>query len=462
MTVTTPATSAHASVAATLERVEQALDNDRLPVEIFNDEAVFKAEMDQIFGTCWVFLAHESEIPKAGDFVQRRIGVDPVIVTRDGKGGVNVLSNYCRHRGTQVCQTDAGNSRFFKCPYHGWTYSNDGDLVGTPNKHGAYAENLDPKEWGLYRAPRVDSRFGFIFASLAAEGPTLDEYLGGAGWMLQMMVGLHPDGMRVAGPPERYKLKANWKTGSENFAGDTYHVGTLHYSNEEIGLAPDLKSNVEVTRSYDFGNGHYTIGFPFVELAGPFAAFWGYDPETAAKFDLSGLDETQRHMVENEPPIVGTIFPNLSFLRSPAPIRVGEMEMAVITTFRQWQPVGPGEMELWNWQFVWTFQTEEQALEAYTIGQFTFGSAGTFEVDDTVAWEGAPKAAKSPWMRRQEMEFSFGQAHMSPVNREPDPTYKGPGIKRPTGFGEHNQISFYRHWVNTLRHGTRATSVQEG
>ena len=148
MTVTTPATSLHADVAATLDRVEQALDNDRLPVGIFNDEAVFKAEMDQIFGTCWVFLAHESEIPKAGDFVQRRIGVDPVIVTRDGNGGVNVLSNYCRHRGTQVCQTDAGNSRFFKCPYHGWTYSNSGDLVGTPHKHGAYGEHLDPKEWG--------------------------------------------------------------------------------------------------------------------------------------------------------------------------------------------------------------------------------------------------------------------------------------------------------------------------
>src|SRR4051794_17385989 len=100
MTVTTPATSAHASVAATLERVEQSLDNDRLPVEIFNDEAVFKAEMDQIFGTCWVFLAHESEIPKAGDFVQRRIGGDPVIVTRDGNGGETELSENCPPPGT--------------------------------------------------------------------------------------------------------------------------------------------------------------------------------------------------------------------------------------------------------------------------------------------------------------------------------------------------------------------------
>ena len=170
MTITTPGVTPE--VAPILDRVETELANDLVPVEIFNDEAVFRAEMEQVFGTCWVFVAHESEMPKAGDFVQRRIGIDPVIVTRDGKGGINVLSNYCRHRGTQVCQTDTGNSRFFKCPYHGWTYANDGDLVGTPHMHDAYGERMDPKEWGLKRAPRVGVRSGFIFASLAQDGPS--------------------------------------------------------------------------------------------------------------------------------------------------------------------------------------------------------------------------------------------------------------------------------------------------
>ena len=426
-------------------------------MEIFNDEAVFAAEMDQIFGTCWVFLGHESEIPNSGDFVQRRIGVDPVIVTRDGEGAINVLSNYCRHRGTQVCQTDTGNSRFFVCPYHGWTFSNKGDLVGTPNKQDAYGEGLDPKEWGLYRAPRVDVRSGMIFASLAPEGPSLDEYLGGAGWVLQMLLDLHPDGMRVAGPPERYKLQSNWKTGAENFAGDVYHVGSLHYSNEEVGLGGASKSQCEVSELIAYDNGHSSIHVR-ADVTG--MTLWGYDADIASQFDLSGLDETQKGLIVHEQPIVGTIFPNLSFLRAALPVTVGG-EMAVITTFRQWQPIGPGEMELWNWQFVWKFQNEQQALDSYMIGQFTFGSAGTFEVDDTVAWEGAPKAAKSPWMRRQAMEFNFEQAHLSTVDSEPDPNYRGPGVKRHTGYGERNQLGFYRHWLKTLRRGVEATNTQE-
>ncbi|QYN33513.1 Rieske 2Fe-2S domain-containing protein [Pseudonocardia sp. DSM 110487] len=444
-----------------LHRVEQALAEDRLPAEIFNDDALFAAEMDQVFGTCWVFVAHESEIPNPGDFVQRRIGVDPVIVTRDGHGGVNVLSNYCRHRGTQVCQTDTGNSRFFKCPYHGWTYSNNGDLVGTPNMRGAYGTPLDAKEWGLFRAPRVDVRSGMIFASLAAEGPSLEEYLGDAAWMLEMLVDLHPKGMRVAGPPERYKLKSDWKTGAENFSGDAYHVGTLHYSNEQIRIIQGTKANVEVTRLYDFGSGHYSINMPFTEVAGPEFTFWGYGAETAAKFDLSGLDEAQQHIVTHEPPIIGNIFPNLSFVRAPIPLATDgqfTMQMAVATIFRQWQPIGPGQMEVWNWQFVWDFQSEEESLASAVAGQFVFGSAGTFEVDDTVAWEGAPKAAKSPWMKREDMQFNFEQAHRS-VEREPDPAYQGRGIKRGTGYGEHNQLNFYRHWLRTLRFGAQPNTA---
>src|SRR4051812_37495463 len=90
MTVTEP--NVASEVSPILDRVEAELAKNRVPIEIWNNDAVFRAEMDQVFGTCWVFVAHESEIPKAGDFVQRRIGLDPVIVTRDGKGGINVLS----------------------------------------------------------------------------------------------------------------------------------------------------------------------------------------------------------------------------------------------------------------------------------------------------------------------------------------------------------------------------------
>src|ERR1700752_2604911 len=265
MTVITPTNASE--VTPILDRVETELEKNRVPAEIWNNEAIFRAELDQVFGTCWVFVAHENEIPKAGDFVQRRIGLDPVIVTRDGTGGINVLSNYCRHRGSQVCQTDTGNSRFFKCPYHGWTYSNNGDLVGTPHMRQAYGTRLDPKEWGLKSAPRVAVRSGFTFASLAQEGPSLDEYLGGGGWMLDILVNLAPGGGKVAGPPERYKIKEYWKAGTESFSG----------------------------HAYELGNGPATLGMGWAKVGLP---LWSYSPETAAQFDLWFLDDAQRYVLE--------------------------------------------------------------------------------------------------------------------------------------------------------------------
>ncbi|GAA0995946.1 SRPBCC family protein [Acrocarpospora macrocephala] len=432
-----------------LARTETGLADDLLPVEIFNDSAVFQAEVERIFGRSWVFVAHESEIPNPGDFVQRRIGLDPVIVTRDGEGGINVLSNYCRHRGTQVCQTDQGNSRFFKCNYHGWTYANTGELVGTPFLRRAYGEPLDGKEWGLLRAPRVDSRHGFVFASLSADVEPLGDYLGGAGWMLDALVGLHPDGMRVAGPPDRYQVKANWKTAAENFAGDIYHVPNLHGSMQEIGIAGGLDAGGEFGRPYEFGNGHAFMGIAWTTAVHPGFEFWGYPPEIKDHFDLSGLDEMQVHVVTHDGPIVGTIFPNLSFYRGIA--MDGSGLSSVITSFRQWQPVGPGELEVWSWQFVWTFQDEQSALQDAVIGQMQFGSAGVAEQDDTVAWEGAPRAAASPWARRERMMFHFQQGNKSEVDQSPDLTWKGPGIRRLTGFGEHNQLHFYRHWLRVMQ-----------
>jgi phenylpropionate dioxygenase-like ring-hydroxylating dioxygenase large terminal subunit len=433
-----------------LARVEKALDDDLLPVEIFNDEEVFQAEMERIFTRSWVFVAHETEIPAPGDFVQRRIGLDPVIVTRDGDGGINVLSNYCRHRGTQVCQTDQGNSRFFTCPYHGWTYSNTGDLVGTPMMRRAYGKPLDAKAWGLLRAPHVATRQGFVFASLSDDVPSLDEYLGGAGWMLDLLVGLHPDGMRVAGPPDRYRVRGDWKTAAENFSGDVYHVPNLHKSGEAVQMAYGIGAAADLGRTYELGNGHNFIGHAWTEVLGPDGAFWAYPPRVKDHFDLAGLDETQMRVIRDESPTVGTIFPNLSFIRVFSPDLPGGPLLA-FTSFRQWQPIGPGEIELWSWQFVWTFQSDEDALTDYVTGQFQFGSAGIFEQDDTVAWEGIARAGASPWARKAGMSFHFQQGNDSPIDQSPDPDWKGPGVHRLTGYGEHNQLNFYRHWLRVMK-----------
>jgi phenylpropionate dioxygenase-like ring-hydroxylating dioxygenase large terminal subunit len=439
--------SAH--IEALLDRVACGLEEDLLPAEVFGDPELFGVEMDRIFTNTWVFVAHETEIPNAGDFVQRRIGVDPVIVTRDGDGGVHVLSNYCRHRGTQICQTDTGNSRFFKCPYHGWTYANNGELVGTPMMQRAYGTPLDKDQWGLLRAPRVESRQGFIFASLSADVEPLDSFLGGAGWMLDLITGLHPDGMRVIGPPDRYKVKANWKTAAENFTGDVYHVPNLHVSVQEIELASGLDYVCEFGRKYEFDNGHAFLGLAWTAMIDPSFDFWGYPTEIKQNFDLSALDETQLHVIAHDGPIVGTIFPNFSFIRFPTPDATGKM--SVYTSFRQWQPIGPTEMEVWSWQLAWKFQSDESAMQDMIIGQSQFGSAGIVEEDDTVVWEGAARAAASPWARREQMRFHLQQGRNSPVDQSPDPTWKGPGTRRLTGYGETSQVSWYRHYLRVIQ-----------
>jgi nitrite reductase/ring-hydroxylating ferredoxin subunit len=441
-------------VDAMLDSVDAALVDDLVPVGIFNDEDIFRAEIERIFTKSWIFVAHATEIPNPGDYVTRRIGLDPVIVSRDDEGGVNVMSSYCRHRGTEVCQTDRGNTRFFKCPYHGWTYKSNGDFAGAPLLKEAYGGRLDAKKWGLVHAPHVDTHQGLIFASLDENAPSLREYLGGAAWMLDALVGMHPDGMRVIGPPDRYRVRANWKTAAENYSGDTYHVGWTHNSAERVGIAINLNAASRIGHSYEMGEGHNFAGQDWSMNIHPDFVGWGYPPEQFSKFDLSRLDKTQQWVVTKAPPVVGTIFPNLSFARFLGGTNMQEPP-GVFTSFRQWQPVGPGEFELVSWQLAWNFMSDEEVAKCYKIGQFGFGSAGLFEQDDTVNWEGIAKAGASPWLRQKGIAFNFQQGHNTAIDHSPDKDWRGPGTHRSTSYGEHLQLAFYRHWLKVMRAGAK-------
>ena len=104
------------------------------------------------------------------------LGLQPVIVTRDPtKGQFNVLLNCCRHQRAVVLE-ERGNTRVFRCGYHGWSYDNRGDLISVPDRRGNDELLLPPRE-GLTRVPRVASYCGFLFASLSAEGESLTEQL---------------------------------------------------------------------------------------------------------------------------------------------------------------------------------------------------------------------------------------------------------------------------------------------
>jgi len=94
---------ADASVDDLLDRVGQSIDDGTVPVDIFNDPRIHELELKRIYGRCWVFVGHASEIPEPGDYVLRYIGEDQFILVRDEHGEIRLLLNSCRHRGSAVC-----------------------------------------------------------------------------------------------------------------------------------------------------------------------------------------------------------------------------------------------------------------------------------------------------------------------------------------------------------------------
>ncbi|MGD9921075.1 MAG: aromatic ring-hydroxylating dioxygenase subunit alpha [Pseudorhodoplanes sp.] len=124
--------------------------------QIFASHELFQQELERIFSRAWLFVGHESLVPKPDDYFVSRMGTESVILTRDRQNRIHVLLNSCAHRGMKLCRYDNGNTRAFTCPYHGWSFSTDGDLVevpgglvGVPGIDTYYRRELDKKAWGL-------------------------------------------------------------------------------------------------------------------------------------------------------------------------------------------------------------------------------------------------------------------------------------------------------------------------
>jgi phenylpropionate dioxygenase-like ring-hydroxylating dioxygenase large terminal subunit len=89
---------------------DELVQDDRVHRLLYTDPNIFAREMAQVFGGCWVYLAHESQIPNDNDFITTKLGLRPLIVTRDSNGKIRALFNRCTHRGTTLCRWDKGNT----------------------------------------------------------------------------------------------------------------------------------------------------------------------------------------------------------------------------------------------------------------------------------------------------------------------------------------------------------------
>ncbi|GLZ49697.1 ring-hydroxylating oxygenase subunit alpha [Actinomycetospora sp. NBRC 106375] len=299
------------------DRIRSLVRPDAVHGSLYTDPAVYARELERIWYTTWVYVGHTSEVPEADDYVRKTIGPQQVVMTRDKTGAIHVLHNRCSHRGNLVCDADRGNAGSFRCPYHGWTFANTGDLLGFPFNQGYGGSSARDRLPGLAAAPRVEVYRGFVFASLAAEGPTLREHLGPAAERLDRLCALSPAGeVELTAGWVRHEVTANWKMLVENET-DGYHPQFVHssifsISGSGIGALYSDKSTA-VTRALGGGHTENDLSPEFRRLGVPMG--WAGTPETkipdyvAAMRAAHGTGKADEIMIDGSPHVM--IFPNL-------------------------------------------------------------------------------------------------------------------------------------------------------
>jgi phenylpropionate dioxygenase-like ring-hydroxylating dioxygenase large terminal subunit len=213
------------------ERISSLVQPGRVHRALYTDPQIFELELERIFGQAWIYVGHESQIRKPGDFIATRIGRKPLLLARDPEGRIQLVHNQCAHRGAMVVASEGGNSDEYRCCYHGWTYHLDGRLKAAPLLHGYPAQfESEKNDIGMRRVPRVASYRGFVFGSLAEDGPGLEDFLGYMTTSLDDMVDRAPDGeLECAGGTFKHAYKGNWKLYLENLC-DAAHPLFVHES----------------------------------------------------------------------------------------------------------------------------------------------------------------------------------------------------------------------------------------
>jgi phenylpropionate dioxygenase-like ring-hydroxylating dioxygenase large terminal subunit len=405
--------------------------------EIFVNEDIFEEEKVRIFSRAWLYVGHESQIKNPGDYFVSKMGAESVILTRDVAGKVHVFLNSCAHRGMRVCRYDEGNTKAFRCPYHAWTYKTDGTLIGVQDYENAYQPPFDKSEWGLTEVAQLANYMGTIWATWDKDAPSFEEYLGEARFAFDQ--GLcawdgGDSGTELLGSVQKWKVPCNWKFVAENFAGDWLH-GVSHRSVDMVRLGP----SGNVGRRDDFGQllvaaypqGHgilYSV-YPNKETRTEYAA----SPVTSEYFQKCWERRLEnKHELAGTCPLVGTIFPNMSFhAQQPRTLLVSH-------------PIGPNETEMWRTYFVDKGAPEEikQFLREYYMRYS--GPAGMTEQDDMENWNYAHAASRGTIARRRPYHYKAGLGAGGPHHVIPGVVTEQPVTS------EQNPRAFYNRWADYM------------
>lgn len=203
---------------------------ETLASRYYTDPEVLSLEKERIFCRTWQLVGTLNQscgevhgkkrtISDPESFFTFDLFGEPIVVVRDAAGVLRAFSNVCRHRAGPIAQA-CGSRKVFNCAYHGWTYTLDGRLIGTPEVEGM--EFFDRSTMGMVPL-RCETWEQLIFVNFAAEGPSLAEYLGNIPELCRAF------SFAELGFVERrdYIINCNWKVYIDNFL-EGYHIPIVH------------------------------------------------------------------------------------------------------------------------------------------------------------------------------------------------------------------------------------------
>jgi choline monooxygenase len=193
-----------------------------IPAPWYFDERIAQLERNSVFASNWQVVGRADQVKERGQFFTIDVNQEPLLVVRSDDGKLRAFFNVCRHHAAAVVPEAAGCANQFRCPYHGWTYGNDGALKGMVEFEGVC--NFERADNGLVPV-RVDVWENFILLNLEGKAMPLADYLGKVPELvtpLKIPEKLHYFDRRI------YTLNCNWKVYVDNYLDGGYHVPHAH------------------------------------------------------------------------------------------------------------------------------------------------------------------------------------------------------------------------------------------
>ena len=223
-----------------------------MPARYYTSPELFLKEQEHLLATRWLCAGRASQLASPGDYFLQNIGKESIIILKDKKGVIRAFYNICRHRGTRMCEEERGRfSETIQCPYHAWTYSTDGRLVGAP--HMNEVENFNKADYPL-RTVGIEEWEGFLFINLAEHPQPFREVFAP---LEGKFARYHLSRLKV-GKRIEYDVASNWKLIFQNY-NECLHCPMIHP--ELSNLMPYTSGANDLTEG-PFLGGYMTISSP--------------------------------------------------------------------------------------------------------------------------------------------------------------------------------------------------------